>query len=329
MPTVSVIIPVYNAAAYLSRCMDSVLGQTHGDLEVILVDDGSTDDSPALCDDYALRDPRVKVLHQANGGASAARNNGLDHATGELVAFVDSDDWIVLDAYAYLLDLMQQNDSDIAEAMLEVAYSASHRMQQPPVQISLFEGEDILIHYLMHNEYQMGIRLYRRAMFHDVRFDVGRITEDVQAGFEALSNARRLVVSNQHTYFYFSNPVGISESPLCKHDFDLLYTGQRLDDLTVDTPNAKLRRLALTKKYRAPFTLLIKMALFGCSAELDQRQTEKQLVREVRGHYRFLMGSSMPLNRKLLLTASCISYPLVKLAASLYHRLFRPAPANA
>ncbi|MCL1847024.1 MAG: glycosyltransferase [Coriobacteriia bacterium] len=323
MPTVSVIIPVYNTAAYLGRCMDSVLNQTHRDLEVILIDDGSTDYSPELCDDYGHQDPRVRVIHQANAGASAARNAGLDLATGEFLAFVDSDDWIALDTYAYLLSLLQESRSDIAEAMLEIAHSEGHRMRQQPIQIKLFEGDEILVHYLQHNEFQMGIRLYKREVFATVRFDVGRITEDVQAGFEALSNAGRLVVSNQPKYFYFSNPVGITESPLRKRDYDLLYTGQRLDDLTVGTTNAKLRKLALTKKRRAPFTLLIKMAVYGCSPELDEKATIKQLQTEVRKHYRFLLSSSMPLNRKFLLTASCISYPLVRFAATLYRKLSR------
>jgi glycosyltransferase involved in cell wall biosynthesis len=300
-----------------------VLNQSHGDLEVILINDGSTDGSGALCDEYAHKDARVKVIHQANGGASAAKNAGLDVANGDLIGVVDSDDWITGDMYAYLVDLLRQNEGDIAEIMLEVAYSDDHRMRSLPEQIKLLEGDDILIHYFQHNEYAMGLRLYRREIFDDLRFDVGRITEDVVAGFLALSRAERLVVSNQLKYFYFSNPVGVSESPLRARDLDLLYASERLDKLTKETTNEALRKLALTKKYRSPFTLLVKMALFGCDSELDEQQMKRQFQGAVRENYHFLMASGMPLNRKLLLTASCISYPLVKLAGLVYRTLHK------
>jgi glycosyltransferase involved in cell wall biosynthesis len=321
MSTISVIIPVYNTAAYLPRCLASVLGQTYRDLEVILIDDGSTDDSAALCDDFARKDARVRVIHQENGGLSAARNAGLDAACGDLIGFVDSDDWIEPDMYAYLVDLLEQDTSDIAEIMLEVAYSDDHRMRQLSEQKKLLEGDDILIHYFRHNEFAMGLRLYKREIFDEVRFDVGRMNEDVVAGFLTLSHAERLTTSNQPKYFYFSNPIGLSESPLRKRDLDLLYAGERLDELTADTANGALRKLALTKKHRSSFTLLVKMALFGCSAELDERQMKRQLQGTARENYDFLMASTMPVNRKLLLTACCVSYPLVKALVAGYRRI--------
>ena len=106
MPKISVIIPVYDTEEFLSRCLDSVLCQTHRDLEVILIDDGSTDASGALCDEYAEKDTRIQVIHQENSGSSAARNTGLEAACGDYIGFVDSDDWLEPDMYAYLLDLL-------------------------------------------------------------------------------------------------------------------------------------------------------------------------------------------------------------------------------
>jgi glycosyltransferase involved in cell wall biosynthesis len=318
---ISVIIPVFNTAEYLERCLQSVLAQSHFDLEVILIDDGSTDGSSQLCDQFAHTDQRVQVVHQANAGLSAARNVGLDRASGDYIGFVDSDDWIEPDMYSYLLDQLQQADADIAEIVLEVAMSASHQMRKTVEQLQVFTGEDILIHYFEHNEFGIWLRLYKRQVLADVRFDLGRINEDVVAGFLALSNAKRLVFSNQPKYYYFSNPIGISESPLRARDLDLLYAGDRLDDLTANTTNQHLRRLVLTKKYRSPFTLLVKMTLFGCNVELDEQQTRLQLRAQVREHYSFLMKSQMPLNRKILLTGCRFCYPLVKLAASVYRSL--------
>ena len=112
---ISIIIPVYKTEPYLRKCVDSVLAQTYTNLEVILVDDGSPDDCGKICDEYAAKDSRVKVIHKENGGLSSARNCGLDVATGKYIGFVDSDDWIDPDMYETLLGLLLRYDADIAE----------------------------------------------------------------------------------------------------------------------------------------------------------------------------------------------------------------------
>ena len=111
---ISVIVPVYNVEPYLPRCIDSILAQTYSNLEVILVDDGAKDASGAICDDYAGKESRIKVIHKENGGLSSARNAGIDIARGEYLAFVDSDDWIEPDAYEYMLEQMLQSGAKLA-----------------------------------------------------------------------------------------------------------------------------------------------------------------------------------------------------------------------
>ena len=113
-PLISVIIPVYNAAKYLPRCVKSVQAQTHKNLEIILVDDGSKDNSPQLCDAFAAQDPRVKVFHKPNGGVSSARNVGLDNARGEYIGFVDADDEVHPQMYEILLTHLTQHKAGVA-----------------------------------------------------------------------------------------------------------------------------------------------------------------------------------------------------------------------
>ena len=113
-PLISIIIPVYNVAPFLSQCIQSVLDQTYTHLEVIIVDDGSTDESPAICDKFAKLDTRIKVIHKKNGGLSDARNAGLDIASGDFIGFVDSDDWIDNDMYETLYNLISQYGADIS-----------------------------------------------------------------------------------------------------------------------------------------------------------------------------------------------------------------------
>jgi len=323
MALITVIVPIYNSAAYLDRCLKTVLNQTHTELEIILVNDGSTDSSPELCDRYAESDSRVRVIHQENKGLSGARNAALEIAAGDYIGFVDSDDWIEPDMYAYLLGLLQSHQADIAEISYEIAHAADHRMRTSPEVIKTFAGEEILIRFFENNEFGVWMRLYSRQVLEDVRFDLGRINEDVVFGYLALNNAEQLVFSNQPKYHYFSNPRGISESPLRKRDRDLLYAGQRLDELTADIGNDRLRKLALTKKHRSPFTLLVKMTLFGCSAELDEAEIRRELRADIRKNYRFLMASRIPINRKILLTGCRFCYPLVRFAGRAYLVIIR------
>lgn len=114
-PKISIIVPVYNTQEYLKQCLDSITAQTYQNLEIILADDGSTDDSPQICDDYAEKDSRIQVLHLQNGGASAARNAGLDIAKGEFIAFCDSDDWIEPFLCERLMDCALQTGAEICQ----------------------------------------------------------------------------------------------------------------------------------------------------------------------------------------------------------------------
>ncbi|MCF0156053.1 MAG: glycosyltransferase, partial [Veillonella sp.] len=113
MSKISVIVPIYNVEPYIHQCVDSIINQTYKDLEIILVDDGSPDNCGKICDEYAAKDDRVKVIHRPNGGLSAARNSGLDVATGEYIAFVDSDDYIACNMYSDMMEFMLKHKLDI------------------------------------------------------------------------------------------------------------------------------------------------------------------------------------------------------------------------
>ena len=122
MSKVSVVVPIYKVERYLGNCIESLIGQTLKDIEIILVDDGSPDNCPSICDEYAAKDGRIKVIHKPNGGVSAARNDGLKAATGEYIIFCDSDDWMELDAFEVLYEAATTNDSDIAIGDVYMTY---------------------------------------------------------------------------------------------------------------------------------------------------------------------------------------------------------------
>jgi len=171
---ISVAVAVYNSEAYLDRTIQSILGQTYRNLEVILVDDGSTDGCPAICDKYAQADPRVKVIHKKNGGLFTSRNVGMEHATGEYLAFMDGDDWIDPEMYEHMLSALKEQDADLAVCRYKWVY------QDETVDIStdkavVFEGQEILGKYLEEDDAVQiqnaaWNKLYKRSILGDLAY---------------------------------------------------------------------------------------------------------------------------------------------------------------
>lgn len=196
----SVIIPVYRVEATLDRCVKSVLRQHVDSMEVILVDDGSPDQCPLLCDQWAERDSRIQVIHKQNGGLSDARNAGIEIATGKYITFVDSDDWIDDNTYEPLLSLI--GDNDILE------YSIADRLTLKDRQY-----DDVNEYWLKGQAYTHTYawnKIYRRSLFDDVRYPKGRIFEDVYTLPQLLRKAHRIATTHHGSYHYWFNPDGIT-----------------------------------------------------------------------------------------------------------------------
>lgn len=202
---ISVIVPVYKVEAYLDRCVRSIAEQSFKNLEIILVDDGSPDGCPALCDAWAERDSRVRVVHQQNGGLSAARNAGMAVATGELMGFVDSDDWIAPDMYAQLYSLLEEDGSDIAACGVEMVWedgSPSRCLTKPGRRV--LDREEAMRAIIEESWLKQPVwyKLYRTALIRDLAFPVGKYHEDVFWSYRAVSRANRVSVSDKIGYYY-------------------------------------------------------------------------------------------------------------------------------
>lgn len=196
----TVIIPVFRVEDTLDRCVESVLSQNVADMEVILVDDGSPDCCPRMCDNWAAKDQRVRVIHKSNGGLSDARNAGLDTATGDFVTFVDSDDYLAPDTYE---PLMAQADAcDILE------FSVADRLQLPEQSF-----DDMKQYWIETRAYEHAFawnKIYRRSLFDNVRFPVGKIFEDVYTLPLLLRKAQHVTTTARGLYYYTNNEQGIT-----------------------------------------------------------------------------------------------------------------------
>ena len=315
---ISVIVPVFNVEKYIERCMDSLLKQTYENLEIILVDDGSTDTSGRLIDGYAEKYEHVIAIHKENGGQSSARNMGLDLAKGTFIGFVDSDDWIDPGMFEYLMKILKDTDSDISDVGVVFAYEETEtEIVRPEEKITLqiFEGRDMLVNYLHTGlsesvgQFSVYRKLFKRELFETVRFEEGRINEDILINYRLLQKAGKLVRSSRVMYFYFQENLSTTRTGLRRKDFDLLYICEKVIELTGD--DTELRHYADIKLARSYFSLLAKIAYYGIrDKDIDLKDTVRDLTRQLRNNFGLLMRSPVPLNRKLMIVLFCVDYRL-------------------
>lgn len=204
---VSIIVPVYNTEAYIKRCLDSIINQNYRNLEIILINDGSTDNSPAMCDFYAETDSRIRVIHKENGGQSSARNAGLDVCNGDYISFIDSDDWIEPGMYATLLEQLEKYDASLAVCGRYDAYEdADGKKVGKSIENSgLFDAYDVLPEMAVGrlSDFSVCDKLYRKDLWQNTRFPEGEIYEDFAVMYKVLIAAERVVLCNKPFYVYF------------------------------------------------------------------------------------------------------------------------------
>ena len=209
MPKISVIVPVYKVEPYLHRCIDSILSQTFADFELILIDDGSPDNCPDICDEYAGMDNRIHVIHQRNGGLSAARNAGLDYifanSDNEWIAFVDSDDWIH-PQYLELLYLAADSYNVNISQCLHIETNGTNELPAVEEQMNLITVEEQYIEW--YSAFAWG-KLYRKECFQELRYPVGKLYEDVLVWYKLLFAEKNIAIVRETLYYYFVRPDGI------------------------------------------------------------------------------------------------------------------------
>lgn len=327
-PLVSVIIPVYNVEKYLERAVRSVINQTYSNLEIILVDDGSKDGSPELCDRLALTDVRIHVVHKINGGSGSARNVGLDLASGEFIAFLDSDDWIEQDAIAYCLGFAAEHQADVVQFRTMVT---ADEMQVKPEKekIAILKGKEILDYLMIQSTksdtyYSPCICLFKTDVIREHRFPEGKINEDIAWKYKVLRNASVMVDSTAIKHYYFQNIGSVTNAGLKRRDFDLIDAGNEILELTAQETYGSIQKLGKVKCARSSLSLLCKIAYYGVSDDtIDKNSTVRDLTKQLRRDYFLLINSPMALSRKVLATTFCISYRLTELLVCVAKKFVR------
>lgn len=310
MPEISVIVPVYKVEKYLDRCIESIVNQTYPDFELILVDDGSPDGSPILCDKWAEKDSRVHVIHKKNGGASSARNAGLEIAKGNWIAFADSDDWLDRTALKTLYDLANQYNVPMAIGGMRVVQKYTDASIVMKQNAKVLSNADLMSRFFRLNgepdTHSVCGAIIRRDILEDYSFIEGRMNEDVETCYYLARKCEAAVYTDAPLYNYFKNIEGVTNSGFSKKKLDLLdiwdIVQKQVEQFTPEYSYA----CEMNCK-RARFTLLTQMSLNGYDHDDSlMKKTKQQLKKEVRQSFWPLMKWKMPISRKVLLVWECI-----------------------
>lgn len=284
---ISVIVPVYNVEQYLRRCVHSILKQTYGNFELILVDDGSTDHSGAICDELSSEDGRIIVLHQSNGGLSAARNGGLAVAGGEYIAFIDSDDYIEENMLFTLLSRIRQNDADMAICGYAKWLEDKDSIIYPEVNFSeRVIGREAAFSLLFSRELSVLMpvawnKLYKRKLWDRLRYPVGRYHEDEHVIHHLINQCDRVVMVPERLYIYSIRAGSIMDTRALKASRDWI--------------DALLDRMQLYKQsgYNSLFYRqqenCIRMILWECKRIKKISPEAKRFIREMSGRIKELL----------------------------------------
>ena len=225
MPTISVIVPVYKVEKYIHRCVDSILGQTYADFELILVDDGSPDNCGSICDEYAAKDSRVVVIHQENGGLSAARNAGIDwvfaHSDSQWLSFIDSDDWVHPEYLQRLLDAALEHNVSVSICGYVQTEGEKPEIDPESLRSVLWNTEDFYVQHNVNATIACG-KLYRKECFREIRYPVGRLHEDEFTTYKTLFAVDAVAVIASPLYAYYTNPESIMHSSWSPRRMDAL-----------------------------------------------------------------------------------------------------------
>ncbi len=279
-PLVSIIIPVYGVESFLRRCLDTVINQTYADLEIILVDDGSPDKSGAICDEYALKDSRIKVIHQENKGLCGARNAGLEKATGAYIGFIDSDDWIAPDMYEYLVKKLEKYNADIVSCQYyRVIAGKNTKARCDGTDKIMNRGEaidELVSRFTIRSTFWN--KLFRREFFDSFRFPEGRTYEGTLSMHKIFEKADRIVMLGDPKYYYFDNETSIINTKSVKNavNYALSYI-ERYEYLINDYPNLKRK---MVKDAVSAVRKLRYVCSFAPAEELSAYRAELERIRD-------------------------------------------------
>lgn len=301
---ISVVVPVYNVEKFIDRCLLSIVQQTVNSLEIILVDDGSTDNSGAICDKWKRKDKRVVVVHQENKGLGAARNKGLEISKGEFIVFIDSDDWINRNMLAHMSSiLIKHREVQFVDCNLISAKDEKCKFNEGSGDIKVLNQSDLFRYFFRINgensNTSICTKLIRKELLSGFKFISG-YNEDVRASYDIYKKTDKAIHLSKNYYYYYYNTNSITHRKLSVKDFDYLRVWDGIVELT-RSDMMNFAWAAEINRARADLTLLGKALLYGYEKQPMIEKQLKLMKTDLRRNFKKLLFWNMPITRKILM----------------------------
>lgn len=295
---ISIIVPVYKVEQYLPRCIVSLLGQTYKNIEIILVDDGSPDGSGAICEEYANKDERIKVIHKRNGGASSARNAGLDVARGKYVCFVDSDDYVSSRFIERLYTLLLENDADIAQCECIRTKEDLVEFDDLNAGADVLDIVQILKHLHAYDESRdpfvvVWSKIYKRDLFRNIKFTEGMICEDEVIAPKLFYESKKTVIFKEKLYAYFMSDDSVMRSGFSIKRVDILYALAERMEFYLDKQLIEFYKMDLLSYLSIAVSLLPK---------ITDEKIKKEIKKNIRKYHYKMLKKDFSLKTKIRYT---------------------------
>lgn len=307
---VSIIVPIYKVEKELDRCVRSLLGQTYKNIEIILINDGSPDFCPQLCEKYARKDRRIKVVHKENGGLSSARNRGLEVAEGQYISFVDGDDWVEPDFIEALINNLKREKADISIIGYTMIWdNGNSRRFSNDDQYYVLNKDEAIRELLMQRKFQCMVcqKLYCSFIFDSIRFPEGQLYEDVAVGLPTFLQSNKVVVSGESKYFYYQRKEGIVNSGF--NDKKLFFLECCRDIIDYSDRNNHLYDQEAHAFYLRTL-MVFQLYLYRAEKTEHNKKILKGLQKELYLQKHYIWGNKgLELRKKVVLTLMILHFP--------------------
>lgn len=319
LPLISVVLPIYNVEKYLCRCVDSVIAQTYKNIEIILVDDGSPDRCPEICDEYAKKDERVRVIHRQNGGVSAARNTGVEAASGKYISFVDPDDYVTDDFLSFMYEIAVKYSADIVSCgAVDVYPSGKTAFHAPDKELHIMDSHEALERICYNDGFYITLwdKLFKASLFDGIQFTEGKLFEDTGTTYKLVDKADKIAACCEIKYYYViskdSTSITTSAFKMSKLDY-VEMADEMADYITEKYPD--LTHAAQRKQLHAYLSTLTQLV----NSDVRHKEIEKSLMSRIKPLKRdALKNPRTPKRDKAALLALSFGYDMFSILWRLY-----------
>lgn len=316
---ISIIVPVYNVEKYLKKCVDSIVNQTYKNIEVLLIDDGSTDNSGKLCDDIGKSDRRISVYHKENGGLSSARNYGIDRAKGEYIGFVDSDDYVDKEMYSYLYHLIKDNDADLSMCRNADVYNERVFNDNKKKEVFIVDREKAIDYVLKAEIASVSAvnKLYSRSIFDSIRYPENKTLEDAFVIVEILDKCEKIVIGTEQKYYYVHRSDSITTERFSRKNLDAIEAYEKNYKIIKE----KYPAIIDTAKMRLCWAYFYVMDRIIYDYSADNKEIKKDTINYLSKNLPFILkNEQFSKGRKLSAILLKINPELYKMCVSLQNK---------